>query len=294
MYIKNASELVENGEKRAERAARRLALEAVEAALIAVEPERLVASKVRVSGDQLVVGGERFDLSKFKRILVIGGGKASGAMARAIEPLLRDRITAGVVNVPDSQADGADAPVRIRLHRATHPLPSRSGVEGVEEMLELVNEPKKDDLVICLISGGGSSLLPMPREGISLGDKIEVTRRLLLAGATIQELNVVRKHLSGLKGGWLAERLSPSVVLSLVISDVVGNRLDSIASGPLYPDSSTFSDAVEVLKKYRLLEDVPGRGSDPAHERRCGEAPGDPKARLKVLQEGPQRHHRQQ
>jgi glycerate 2-kinase len=278
MYIKNASDLVENGEKRAERAARRLALDAVEAALIAVEPGRLVASKVRVSRDRLLVGDERFDLSRFGRVFVIGGGKASGRMASAIESLLGDRITGGVVNVPDSQSADRDGPVRIKLHAATHPLPSRAGVEGVEQMLELVGKPRKDDLVICLMSGGGSSLLPMPRDGISLEDKIEVTRRLLLAGATIQELNVVRKHLSGLKGGWLAERLSPSVVLSLVISDVVGNRLDSIASGPLYPDSSTFADAIHVLKKYRLFEQVPGTVSALLAKGAAGKLPETPKA----------------
>jgi glycerate 2-kinase len=127
----------------------------------------------------------------------------------------------------------------------------------VQKMLDLVGKPSADTLVICLISGGGSSLLPMPREGLELSDKVEVTRALLRAGATIQELNVVRKHLSAFKGGWLARRLYPCTVLSLVISDVVGNSLDSIASGPLTPDPSTFSDAERILKKYELWNDVP-------------------------------------
>ena len=256
MYIKNASELIENGETRAESAGRRLALEAVEAALTAVEPGRLIASKVRLAGGQLVVGSERFDLTKFRRILVIGGGKAGGPMAKALELVLGSRITAGLVNVPDSRPEEVRTD-RIALHRASHPLPNRDGLEGVEAMLDLVGTPAKDDLVVSLISGGGSSLLPMPREGISLADKVEVTKGLLRAGATIQEINVVRKHLSSFKGGWLAQKLHPATVVSLVISDVVGNRLDSIASGPLYPDASTFGDAIQVLKKYRLLGSVP-------------------------------------
>jgi len=258
MHIRNASELIEKGETGGDRRARCLSLEAVEAALAAVEPGGLITSKVRVVGGQLVVKNMKFELARFRRVLVIGGGKAAGPMARAIESVLGDRITAGVVNVPDSNMGDGAGPGTIRLHSATHPLPSKAGLEGVEQMLDLVGVPAKDDLVICLVSGGGSSLLPMPRDGVSLADKVEVTRILLRAGATIQELNVVRKHLSALKGGWLAERLYPSVVLSLVISDVVGNRLDSIASGPLYPDSSTFPDAVHVLKKYKVWDGIPG------------------------------------
>jgi glycerate-2-kinase len=257
MYVKNASELIENGETRSEQAARRLSLGAIEAALHAAEPGRLVKSKLRVVDGQLIVEGGTYNLSKFRRVLVIGGGKAAGPMARAIELVLGNRITAGIVNVPALGPNVGRRKGIIELHPATHPLPSRSGQEGVREMLDLVGSPSKDDFVICLISGGGSSLLPMPSEGVSLTDKMEVTRSLLRAGATIQELNVVRKHLSALKGGWLAKRLYPAVVLSLVISDVVGDRLDSIASGPLHPDSSTFGDAVQVLRKYGLWDGVP-------------------------------------
>jgi glycerate-2-kinase len=257
MHVKNAAELIENGESEAERKARRLSLEAVEAALEAVEPGRSIRSKVRVLGGQLLVGGKRFDLARFGRILVIGGGKAGGPMARALESLLGDRITAGIVNVPDSYHGKREEIDRIRLHPASHPLPSRSGLQGVEQMLELVGSPRRDDLVVCLLSGGGSSLLPMPVEGISVADKTEITRALLRAGATIGELNVVRKHLSSLKGGWLAKRLYPAAVLSLVISDVVGDRLDLVASGPLHPDPSTFSDAIQVLKRHDLWEGAP-------------------------------------
>ncbi|MDA4113380.1 MAG: glycerate kinase [Thaumarchaeota archaeon] len=259
MYIKNAPDLIDNGQTKAERVARGVSLDAIEAALASVEPGRLMRSKLRVRDDQLIVEGRKIDLSRFRRILVIGGGKAAAPMAEALGSLLGSRITAGIVNAPSSQLAGREM-IRVgavKLHRATHPLPSKDGQEGVREMLDLVGTPTPDDLVICLISGGGSSLMPMPREGVSLEDKMDVTRSLLRAGVTIQELNVVRKHLSALKGGWLAERLYPAVVLSLVISDVVGNRLDSIASGPLYPDPSTFGDATRILRRYNLWESIP-------------------------------------
>jgi len=257
MYIKNASELVENGHTKAERRARRLSIDAVEAALRAVEPSKLMKSKVGFVGKEIVVGGLKFDLRKFRRVLVIGGGKAALSMADALEDVLGETISAGLVNVPEAMLRGRRGDRIIELHGATHPLPSAAGLEGVRGMLELVGKPERETLVICLISGGGSSLLPLPGEGVELADKVEVTRSLLRAGATIQELNAVRKHLSAIKGGRLAQRLYPSTVLSLVISDVVGDRLDSIASGPLYPDPSTFRDAERVLKKYAAWEALP-------------------------------------
>ncbi len=278
MYVKNASELIENGETKSEQTARRLCLGTVEAALQAAEPGRLIKSKLRVVDGQLLLEGGKYDLGKFRRILVIGGGKAAGQMARAVESVLGDWITAGIVNVPASEPGVGRRKRTIELHPATHPLPNRSGLEGVGRMLDLVASPTNDDLVICLISGGGSSLLPMPSEGVTLADKMEVTRSLLRAGATIQELNVVRKHLSALKGGWLAKRLYPSVVLALVISDVVRNRLDSIASGPLYPDSSTFRDAIQVLKRHGLWEGVPDGVAALLTRGVEGKAPETPKA----------------
>lgn len=257
MHIKNTSLLIDNGLTRPERLARRLCLEAAEAALDAVEPSRLVESKVRFVGGHLVAGGRKFEIAKFRKVLVIGGGKAGVSMASALHEILGDRIEGGVVNVPESEVVTARELGSIQLNGATHPLPSTKGEDGVRRMLKLVGKPASDTLVICVISGGGSALLPMPREGLELSDKVEVTRALLRAGATIQELNVVRKHLSAVKGGWLARLLYPCVVLSLVISDVVGNGLDSIASGPLYPDPSTFSDAERILGKYGLWNDIP-------------------------------------
>jgi glycerate-2-kinase len=259
MYIKNASVLIQNGRTHADKLARRLSLDAAEAALRAVEPSKLMRSKVRLAGKEFVAGSATIDLTRFRRVLVIGGGKAALSMADTLESILGDVISDGLVNVPESLLHGKKRNRRIKLHRATHPLPSENGEEGVHEMLELVGKPDNRTLVICLISGGGSAMLPLPGEGLQLADKIEVTRGLLRAGATIQELNTVRKHLSGIKGGRLAQRLYPSTVVSLVISDVVGDRLDSIASGPLYPDPSTFQDAERVLRKYELWRNLPTR-----------------------------------
>ena len=277
MYIKNASALVRNGRTEAERLARRLALEGAEAALAAVEPSRLMKSKVKLVGRKLLVGEQSFDLKKFTRVLVIGGGKAALSMSKSLESILGDEITAGMVNVLDSQVGDARKGGRIRIHGATHPLPSAAGQEGVLQMLQLVGRPDRETLVICLISGGGSSMLPLPGEGVELADKVEVTRSLLRSGATIQELNVVRKHLSAVKGGRLAQRLYPSTVLSLVISDVVGNGLDSIASGPLYPDPSTFGDAERVLKKYGIWKMLPPRAEKELREGLAGRTPETPK-----------------
>ena len=285
MYIKNASVLIENGQTKAERSARSLLVNAAERALEAVEPGRLVKSRLRLVGRKLVVGNDELDLRKFRRLLVIGGGKAALAMSDAAESILGDEIAGGVVNVQDSQLVGSrkSGTRRITLHGATHPLPSSAGEKGVEEMLDLVGQPDKDTLVICLISGGGSSLLPLPAEGVELADKVEVTRSLLRAGATIQELNVVRKHLSAIKGGRLAQRLYPSTVLSLVISDVVGNRLDSIASGPLYPDPSTFNDARSILKRYGVWDALPSRVEKILNKGIAGKIPDTPKTGSKYF-----------
>lgn len=257
MYVKNASELIRNGRTAAERRARRLCIEGVEAALMAVEPSRLMSSKVRLVGRKLVVDGNAIDLERFKRVLVIGGGKAALSMSESLESILGDEITAGIVNTLDPKLGIRKGKRRIQLHHATHPLPSVAGQEGVLQMLELVGKPDTETLVICLVSGGGSAMLPLPVDGVDLAEEVEITRRLLRSGATIQELNVVRKHLSSIKGGRLAQKLYPSTVLSLVISDVVGNRLDSIASGPLYPDPSTFKNAEGILKRYEVWEDLP-------------------------------------
>ncbi len=177
-------------------------------------------------------------------------------MSLEVERVLGDYITSGLVNVPDY---GKPAPTghRVKFNAANHPVPSASGLKGVETMMSMVDNLTRHDLVICLISGGGSALMPMPAEGVRLGEKQRVTRLLLDSGARIDEVNIVRKHLSGVKGGRLAERLYPATVVSLMISDVVGDRIDAIASGPTAPDTTKYDDARKVLRKYTLWKKIP-------------------------------------
>jgi glycerate 2-kinase len=201
------------------------------------------------------------------RLLVVGAGKAGAAMARGLEAALPDRLDAmcGVVNVPA----GVHPPTsRIRLHPA-RPAgmnePTAAGAAGAEEMLQLLSSAGPDDAAVCLLSGGGSALLPAPAEGITLADKLAVTRLLHRSGATIDEMNCVRKHLSRVKGGRLAAAFRGRLLLTLAISDVVGDPLDVIASGPTAPDPTTFADAVAVLAKYDLTARVPATVSDLLH-----------------------------
>ncbi|UCG45885.1 MAG: glycerate kinase [Candidatus Bathyarchaeota archaeon] len=253
--IRNRKVLVNNGRSTLDRKARKLALDSLEAALEAANPQNFINSRVRLKGEQLTIDGRIFDLDKFNRIFVVGGGKASGGMAEALEAILEDRITNGIVSTPYGSEHYRLK--HVTLHLASHPLPDKAGVKGVRLMIDLVTQANKDDLVICLISGGGSSLMPLPRHPISLEDKKTVTKALLESGAGITEINTVRKHISDFKGGWLAKQAHPATVVNLLISDVVGDRIDSIASGPTVPDSSTFQDAIEVLNRYGLWKKTP-------------------------------------
>ena len=254
--IKNEEKLLENAVSPKDRKARELALRALARALEESDPRGIVYSKVSVDDSTLRIGDLKLDLSKFRNLYVIGGGKASGAMAEALERVLGERITGGIVNVPKGTEE-LYSTNRIVLHGASHPVPDEDGVSGTRKMLELAEKAGEEDLIICLISGGGSSLMPQPRNGVSLEDKKKITNDLLRCGATINEINAVRKHISDFKGGWLAKRAYPATVVSLLLSDVVGDPLDVIASGPTVPDMSTFNDAVSILKKYQIWEKAP-------------------------------------
>jgi len=253
--IKNAPELLKNARSSLDRRARELAINALNAALEAADPKAIIKSKVRLKGNSLKIGSLSFNLDEFRNIYVVGGGKACGCMAEALEEVLGNRIKEGTVNVP--YACPPYQTRRVKLRRASHPIPDVSGVKGTSRMLDLVGRAEKNDLVICLLSGGGSSLMPKPCSGVSLRDKRTVTDALLKSGATISEINTVRKHISGFKGGWLAKRAYPATVVNLILSDVVGDPLDSIASGPTVPDPTTFQDAVEVLRRYGLWGKAP-------------------------------------
>ena len=226
---------------------RKHALQIFEAGLGAVDPVSAVKRHTRVADNTLLIGDRQFALDDYERILIVGAGKAVAPMAQVMEGLLGKRISDGVIVVKDKHG----LPLKkIKVCEASHPVPDRRGVTGTEEILALVEKAGERDLVICLISGGGSALLIAPVEGISLADKQDATRLLLACGATIHEFNTVRKHLSRAKGGRLAQMAYPATVTSLILSDVVGDDLDVIASGPTVPDSSTFTDAEQILKGY--------------------------------------------
>ncbi len=229
------------------------------AGVAAVASERLMVEAVRVERDRLVIGRETIDLNSVNRIVVVGAGKAGAGMAAALETilgpkLLKSKQVSGWINVP---ADCVRPLSRIHLH-AGRPAgsnePTADGVRGSEEILKLVSSLSPADLCICLISGGGSALLPAPVKGITLADKLAVTRHLSAAGANIRELNTVRKQLSRIKGGGLARACRAGRLRTLVISDVIGDPLDVIGSGPTVPDSSAPVDALAVLERYRAAD----------------------------------------
>ncbi|QDT09485.1 glycerate kinase type-2 family protein [Planctomycetes bacterium K23_9] len=228
------------------------------ASVDAVRARPLVSSVVHVDGQHLIIGKQRWDLSQFKRIVVVGAGKAATAMASGLTDALAGCLpTIGWINVPE----GTETPMNsITVHPA-RPAgvnePTQAGVTGTQAILDLVQTADQTDLCIALISGGGSALLPAPANGISLADKQSVTRFLSGAGANIGELNTVRKHLSRIKGGGLLRACRAGELITLVLSDVLGDPLDLIASGPTVPDTSTAQDAINVLDRYDKAHSLP-------------------------------------
>ena len=250
----NEKKLLENAVSDEDRKARRVAVGVLRAVLDSADPRMAIRNHIHRIDNVLNVNNLAIDLDKFERIFVVGGGKASGGMAEALEEILRDNLTEGFVNVLQGMESGVRTK-KIFLNKVRHPIPDKKGVEGSRRIIQLVRKARKKDLVICLISGGGSALLPLPAIGITLQDKQNLTEALLKCGATINEINSVRKHVSKLKGGQLTKASYPATLISLILSDVVGDPLDTIASGPTAPDRTTFSDAISVLKKYDLWKD---------------------------------------
>lgn len=246
----------------------------LDAALEAADAEESVRRNLRRRGDQVVVGTTQLDLLSFRRLWVVGFGKASARMARAVEQLLGDRIHGGLVVTKH----GHGVPLRkVEVLEASHPLPGPEGEAAARRVADLLREAGEGDLVVCLVSGGGSALLPLPAEGLTLQDKVAVTHLLLRSGATISEVNAVRKHLSAVKGGWLARLAYPARVVGLVVSDVLGDPLDAIASGPLSPDPTTYEDALRVLERYGLLDQVPHAVRERLERGASGQVPETPK-----------------
>jgi len=228
--------------------------EVIQAALAAVAPEPCLRRAVRFDGDILRVREERIDLSQIERTVVVGMGKASARMAAYLEDLLGSRISEGLVVT----ATGYAVPTkRVTVVEGAHPVPDARCVAAAKGILDLVDGADENDLVIVLISGGGSALLTLPVPGIELADVISTNRILLRSGATIEQINTVRKHLSQVKGGQLAQRAFPAQTLALVLSDVPGDSLTAIASGPTVADPTTFQQAERILHRYRLWDKVP-------------------------------------
>jgi glycerate 2-kinase len=223
-------------------------------AVASVQPEKLVEGAVIRKGNQLYIQNQTIDLTQFKRIFVMGAGKASAPMAQAIEEIIGDKIDRGLVIVKY----GHTSPLqKIRTIEPGHPVPDENGVLGTHQLLELLKETNPDDLVIILISGGGSALMADVPPDSSLEDVQSCFELLLKSGADIAEMNTVRKHLSQVKGGGLARQLFPAKVITLILSDVIGDPLDIIASGPTAPDPSTFAEAWAVMEKYKLQQRIP-------------------------------------
>lgn len=224
----------------------------------AVDPYNAVKRFVLLDGEVLRLGYEgresqEIDLNLFDRILVVGGGKATAPMAKAVEDILGPRLQGGMINVKYGFTTSLS---RIEIREAGHPIPDENGVLGTRKILELLQECGEKDLVFSLISGGGSALLPQPAREITLAEKQAVTRMLIECGASIDEINALRKHISSSKGGQMARFAFPATTVNLMLSDVVGDRMDVIASGPFVPDTSTYRDVKDVLEKYNLT-DIP-------------------------------------
>jgi hydroxypyruvate reductase len=227
-------------------------------ALSAVDPSKILKDRIRIERDRLLIKTEGesekvFDLRDVDKIFLVGTGKAASSMAQAVEEIFEDRITRGVITTKY----GHLLPLKkTEIIEAGHPLPDRKGYEGAKKIQRLLKESGPKDLVIFLLSGGGSALLPFPADHIDLKEKQEATQLLLDCGADIKEINTIRKHISRMKGGWLAKWAYPSMVVGFILSDVVGDHLDVIGSGPTVPDPSTFEEALEILKKYDLLKEI--------------------------------------
>jgi glycerate 2-kinase len=253
---------------------RRSARRILDAAIAAGDAGPLTRRALHREGSRLRVGAREFDLRRLRRVVVVGAGKASGTMAEAAEAALEGVPLEGLVAVKERRDPG---PRRIRVVESGHPIPDARGEAAGQEILRLARDAGPDDLLLCLISGGGSALVPAPVPGVALAEKQAVTRLLLECGAVINELNAVRKHLSRLKGGQLARAAHPASVVALLLSDVIGDPLDVIASGPTAPDPTTFDDALAILDRFGLRARLPPTARAHLEAGARGEAEDTPK-----------------
>ena len=257
---------------------REIALDLFMTAVRAADPYEKVRESVRFDNNNIEIAGKVYPRSEYHRVIVVGAGKASARMGEALESVLGDIIEDGWINTKDGHA----VPLRnIRVHEAGHPVPDQRGANGAGEIICLLNSADEHTLAICLLSGGGSALLPAPTEGLTLDTKQIVTRLLLSAGADIHEMNAVRKHMSALKGGKMTRIAAPGRIHALILSDVIGDRLDTIASGPTVADETTFSECLEIFNNYNMTNKLPVEAVNHFRRGAAGEMsetvkPGDP------------------
>ena len=245
------------------------------------DPYAAVKQHVEFSDGVLRVHSRNYDLAKLGHIFVIGCGKAAAQMARGLQDILGAKIAGGVVVVKHGHGLALD---KIKVVEAGHPIPDQAGFFGAQQVATLVSRAGATDLILFVISGGGSALLPMPADGLTLADKQATTEALLASGAAIQEVNALRKHLSRLKGGGLARLAFPANTVSLILSDVVGDRLDAIASGPTVGDATTYGDCLEIVRRYELHDKIPRAALDLLTRGARGEVAETPKPSASLFQ----------
>ena len=226
------------------------------AALQAVDPARVIQKAVQRDGDQLLIPGHSLDLKSFQRVFLLGMGKASFPMAASLVDILGDRLSAGLVVTKQLLPDST-LPASISILQGGHPLPDEHSLQAGEKVIEFLSALQPGDLLICLISGGASALVSAPLDGISLVDMQALTSTLLASGASIDEVNTLRRRLDRLKGGGIVRLANQAQIVSLIISDVVGNALETIASGPTAPDPTSRADVLQVIDKYDLRQSAP-------------------------------------
>lgn len=254
------------------------ALRIFRAALDASDPAKAILERLKLSNSTLIAGRRRYRLKDFRNIYVVGAGKATAKMAQAVERLLGKRITSGFINVKYGHSARLR---RIETNECGHPIPDDRGVEGAQRIAEIARDAGAGDLILCLISGGASALLPLPAPPVGLKEIQETTKLLLKCGANIHELNCIRKHMSLVKGGQLAKLAHPAMLLTLILSDVIGDDLDTIGSGPTVPDRSTFAQAREILHRYGNWKNLP----QPVRDRLSLDKPETPKPGDKIFNE---------
>jgi len=246
MIIKNKEEILSHGNQEG----KDVALNIIEHAVKAVDAYETTKKRIRVENDKMIIDGLIYDLSVVRNLYVVGGGKATFFIAQALDEILGERIAKGVVNVKRGEKRRLR---NIKVIEAGHPVPDEAGLEGTKEIVDIAKEAKEGDLVFCAITGGASALMPLPVGNVSLEDKKKVTDMLLKCGARIEEINAVRNHISAIKGGRLAKYFHPAEIVNLIVMDEIIGR----PWGPSVPDTTTFKDAVTVLKKYSLWEKTP-------------------------------------